>query len=230
MTNIEGGVSGGGPVAWSVLAYRMDVESEIEFNVQTFSYANLGESRHTGLELEARGAWTTWVQPLVNYALVRVQDRTGGASSLQVKNMPKHQVSAGVAFAVPGSLSGTVRVRHTGGGFLDAANTVPLEGPTTVARRRRPPGGVPRGGEHGSARGADHRRPAAPAAGRPAVDLPRCHQPRGPGLSGVRVYPERLQGPDGAIRVCRGWPGRPAGHDPDILRHKTSPGAARPRA
>ncbi len=137
MTNIEGGVSGGGPVAWSVLAYRMDVESEIEFNVQTFSYANLGESRHTGLELEARGAWTTWVQPLVNYALVRVQDRTGGASSLQVKNMPKHQVSAGVAFAVPGSLSGTVRVRHTGGGFLDAANTVPLEGPTTVDLRLR---------------------------------------------------------------------------------------------
>lgn len=137
MTNVEGGVSGGGQVAWSVLAYRMDVESEIDFNVNTFSYANLGKSRHTGVEFEAQGAWTTLLQPTVSYALVQVNDRTAGASSLQVKNVPKHLVSVGASFNVPKVVSGTLRVRHTGGGFLDDANTIALEGPTTLDLRVR---------------------------------------------------------------------------------------------
>ena len=137
MTNVEGGLSGGGQVSWSVLAYRMDVESEIDFNVNTFSYANLGESRHTGVEFEAQGTWTTLVQPQVSYALVQVNDRTAGASSLQIKNVPKHLVSVGASFTVPKVLSGSLRVRHTGGGFLDDANTIALEGPTTLDLRVR---------------------------------------------------------------------------------------------
>ena len=38
---------------WSALAYRMDVENEIDFDARTFSYANIGRSR-LGFEAEIR--------------------------------------------------------------------------------------------------------------------------------------------------------------------------------
>ena len=92
-------------------------------------------SRELGLGPEMMGlvfAAFSW-----SYALAQVTDRTAGASSLQVKNVPKHLVSAGASFNVPKVLSGTVRVRHTGGGFLDDANTIGIKGPTTLDLRVR---------------------------------------------------------------------------------------------
>jgi outer membrane receptor protein involved in Fe transport len=41
--------------SWSALAYRMDVKDEIDFDIRTFSYGNIGRSRHTGAELEGNG-------------------------------------------------------------------------------------------------------------------------------------------------------------------------------
>ena len=137
MTNVEGGVSGGGTVNWSLLAYRMDVESEIDFNVQTFSYANLGESRHTGVEFEAEGAWSTLVRPTVSYALVQVTDQTAADTSRQLKNVPKHLLSVGASFNVPKAVNGTIRLRHTRGGYLDDANALDIVGPVTLDLRVR---------------------------------------------------------------------------------------------
>ena len=56
-TNVEAGILGGGPIRWSAIAYRANVDNEIDFDVRTFSYANIGESRHTGVELDAEAAW-----------------------------------------------------------------------------------------------------------------------------------------------------------------------------
>lgn len=137
MRNVEGGLSGGGRVSWSALAYRMDVQSEIDFDARTFSYANIGESRHVGVEFEAQGNWTARLQPMVSYALVQVTDRSAADTSAQLKNVPKHLVSVGVAFNLPKVVSGTLRVRHTAGGFLDDANALAIVGPTTVDLRVR---------------------------------------------------------------------------------------------
>ncbi len=131
-TNIEAGVSGGSRFKWNALAYRMDVEDEIDFDINTFSYANIGRSLHTGLEVEA--ATTLWkgVQPSATYALVRVTDPDGDK---QLKNVPRHIVTASVRFDLPMRLATYVRYRYTSGAFLDDENAYPIQGPSTLDLR-----------------------------------------------------------------------------------------------
>jgi len=52
--NIEGGISAGTRVRWSAVVYRMAVADEIDFDIRSFSYANIGRSRHAGLEPRGR--------------------------------------------------------------------------------------------------------------------------------------------------------------------------------
>src|SRR6185436_10824482 len=46
-TNVEAGVRGEN---WEAVAYLIDVDNEIDFDVRTFRYGNIGQSRHRGLE------------------------------------------------------------------------------------------------------------------------------------------------------------------------------------
>jgi outer membrane cobalamin receptor len=87
--NFEAGVSRSAPAhAWSVVAYRMSVRDEIDFDPQTFSYRNLGRSLHRGIEAHARVAKTSRVSPEVTYAWTRVADAE--ARGRQLKNIPEH--------------------------------------------------------------------------------------------------------------------------------------------
>lgn len=138
--NIEAGLSAGGPLRWSALVYRMSVDDEIDFDLRTFSYANIGKSRHVGAEFEAEGRWWRRVRPSAAYTLVQVSDVSGRAD-LQLKNIPRHVVSAGVSMDLPWSLGVVGRYHHTAGGYLDAENAFPLEGPTTFDLRIRRPAG-----------------------------------------------------------------------------------------
>ena len=133
-TNLEAGISGGGVVQWSALAYRMNVDNEIDFDVQTFSYANIGQSRHVGAEIEAEGRWWKQVRPSVSYALARVTDLS---SDLQLKNVPRHLVALGASFDLPWAIGGYARYNRTWGAFLDDANKFPIDGPSTLDLRVR---------------------------------------------------------------------------------------------
>lgn len=133
-TNLEAGISGGGKVRWSALAYRMHVDNEIDFDVRTFSYANIGQSRHAGLELEAEGRWWTRVRPSVTYALSDVTDLE---SDLQLKNVPRNLVVLAASVDFPWAVSAHVRYNRTWGAFLDDANAFPIDGPSTLDLRVR---------------------------------------------------------------------------------------------
>jgi iron complex outermembrane receptor protein len=135
-TNVEVGVSGGGQVRLSALAYRMNVEDEIDFDVNTFSYANIGRSRHVGFELEGEGRRWKRVRPSLSYALSRVVELPG---DLQLKNVPRHMVTAATDIDFPWSIGVFARYHHTWGAFLDAENVYPVDGPSTLdVRVRRP--------------------------------------------------------------------------------------------
>jgi outer membrane receptor protein involved in Fe transport len=138
-TNVEAGVSGRvdtASIRWSALAYHMMVDDEIDFDVRTFSYANIGESRHTGFEAEVEGQWWKRVRPSLAYALTRVVDAEG---DLQLKNVPKHVVAAAAAIDGPWAIGATIRFYHTGGAFLDDQNAYPIDGPATLDFRIRRP-------------------------------------------------------------------------------------------
>jgi outer membrane cobalamin receptor len=135
-THTEIGLSGGGAVRWSALAYRMTVDEEIDFDLRTFSYANIGRSRHVGAELEAEGRWWTRVRPAATYALTRVGDID---SSEQLKNVPRHLATVGVSVDLPFAIGVMARYNRTWGAFLDDADVYPLKGHSTLdVRVRRP--------------------------------------------------------------------------------------------
>ena len=97
-TNVEAGVSGTSRFNWSALAYRMDVKDEIDFDIRTFWYGNVGRSRHTGAELEGNGRVGTWLQPSVTYAWTRVED---AASGNQLKNVPRQTFVLAATVTLP---------------------------------------------------------------------------------------------------------------------------------
>lgn len=138
-TNLEAGATGRSVVTWNVVVYRMNVEDEIDFDIRTFSYGNIGRSRHTGLEFEGSRRVASWFQPSVEYALTRVTD---AESDLQLKNVPRRTFVAAATMNLPWRLGAYVRYRRATGAFVDDDNRVPIHGPATVdVRVRRAIGG-----------------------------------------------------------------------------------------
>ena len=87
--NIEAGLSRNSAwSAWSVVAYRMRVKDEIDFDPQTFSYNNIGSSLHRGIEASVDVARTARVSPQFTYAWTSVADTA--APGQQLKNIPEH--------------------------------------------------------------------------------------------------------------------------------------------
>jgi outer membrane receptor protein involved in Fe transport len=133
-TNVEAGISGTSHFNWNVLAYRMNVDDEIDFDVRTFSYGNIGRSRHTGVELEGNRRIGARLQPSITYAWTRVEDRESG---YQLKNVPRHTLALAAALSLPWELGVYARYRRAAGGFFDDANRVPIHGPATLDVRVR---------------------------------------------------------------------------------------------
>ena len=73
---------------WSLVAYRMNVRDEIDFDPQTFSYRNIGRSVHRGIEASIAVAKNATISPRVTYAWTRVAD--SATPGLQLKNIPDH--------------------------------------------------------------------------------------------------------------------------------------------
>jgi len=117
--NVEAGVRG---VNWEAVAYAMHVDDEIDFDVRTFRYGNIGSSRHRGLETSYRGRFAS-----IGYTWTRVQAE---GSSHQLKNIAEHVVRAGLDFAHV-----HVGVEHSANRWLDDENRFPLDDATIVDLR-----------------------------------------------------------------------------------------------
>ena len=104
------------------------------FDIRTFSYGNVGRSRHTGAELEASKRVGTWLQPSANYAWTRVEDRESGN---QLKNVPRQTLVLAATVTLPWNLGGYARFRRASGAYFDDDNRVPIQGPATLDVRIR---------------------------------------------------------------------------------------------
>ena len=137
--SLEAGISGSSRVNWSLLVYRMNVDDEIDFDVRTFSYGNIGRSRHTGVEAEATGRAWAWLDSSAAYAWTHVAE-TG--DHRQLKNVPRHTLVLSATVTLPRAFGVYGRYRGVAGAFLDDENTVPLRGLSTFdVRLRRTTGG-----------------------------------------------------------------------------------------
>ena len=115
-----------------VAAYQIAVDNELDFDVSTFRYTNVGRSRHVGTDAEAQlRAWHS-VRPSISYSYTHVRDLNASDSDAQLKNIPRHLLSAGISLEAPWRLNTFARVSRSAGGFLDNANLFPIDGRATI--------------------------------------------------------------------------------------------------
>ena len=116
--NVEGGVRGAN---WEAVAYWMDVDDEIDFDARTFRYANIGRSRHRGIETSYRGRFVS-----AGYTWTRVEGEDGH----QLKNIAEHVLRASLDVAHV-----HLGIEHSANRWLDDANQFPLDDATLVDLR-----------------------------------------------------------------------------------------------
>jgi outer membrane receptor protein involved in Fe transport len=122
--NVEIGVRG---TAWELVAYDSRVEDEIDFDIRTFRYANIGESTHRGIE--ARTQWTAGARRFaLTYAWTRAQ-----SEGRQLKNIAEHVARADVDLRA--FVDVHLAIEHSADRWLDDDNLFALDDATVVDLR-----------------------------------------------------------------------------------------------
>ena len=135
--SVEAGVyhsvlAGGTIVAGTLSAYQTDMRDELDFDVSSLRYVNVGRSRHRGLEAGVTVSMRSTAPAFVNYALQSVTARQGEFAGNALKAIPRHTIHAGFPVGVGSAYDPRLLIIHTGSAFLDDANTRRLPAYTRV--------------------------------------------------------------------------------------------------
>ncbi|HKS05376.1 MAG TPA: TonB-dependent receptor [Gemmatimonadaceae bacterium] len=128
-TNIELGVyhthtvNSSLAAAVNVSIYQMQMKDELDFDVNTFQYVNIGRSRHRGVEVGTRLIGPRDATAFANYTFQSAEIRTGANSGNQLKAIPRHHMNAGASATHLGHLTTTFMVNYTRAAWLDDENT-----------------------------------------------------------------------------------------------------------
>lgn len=111
--------------------YRLDLEDEIDFDLSTFRYGNILESRHDGIEL----GLTVYVLPRLalthSSTWMDVSFRGGPYEGNQLKNIPRTAMTNSARYLIAGSGEMTLTHRYASRVFLDDTNEAALAGGST---------------------------------------------------------------------------------------------------
>ena len=111
-------------------AYRERMRDELDFDVTSFRYVNIGRSLHRGVELGTRLTVTNGSLFFANLSRQSVLAESGQFEGRQLKAIPRSIASAGADLRLWRGLSGGVLVTSAGGAFVDDANATSLPGYT----------------------------------------------------------------------------------------------------
>lgn len=135
--NVEAGLYHGGQLGRSVSGtatlslYQMWMRDELDFDVASFRYVNVGRSRHRGLEagfhLE-EGRATAFA----SYAWQEALAQSGANAGKRLKAIPRQVLTGGAALEPWRGWEVSVNLSHIHDRFLDDANSVPLANYTRV--------------------------------------------------------------------------------------------------
>jgi outer membrane receptor protein involved in Fe transport len=121
----------------------MDMEDELDFDLETLRYVNIGRSRHSGVEAGLVVDVSRTMSAFVNYTLQDATSRAGEYSGNRLKAIPRHFATGGFSATVRDALEAGFAVSHARDSYLDDANTVELPAYTRVdARISYPVAGV----------------------------------------------------------------------------------------
>jgi outer membrane receptor protein involved in Fe transport len=146
-TSVEGGIyqtwtsPSGARIDFSGAVYSEKMRDELDFDVSSFRYVNIGRSLHRGIELGVTAvAPRNWVG-FANFARQRVTAEAGQFDGKQLKAIPRTIASAGFNAPVWRDITAGLVVTSVAGAFVDDQNLIPLAGYTRVDARA----GVPIG-------------------------------------------------------------------------------------
>lgn len=119
---------------WSLAAYVMRVRDEIDLDLRTFSYRNIGASRHHGVEASGELTFAR-VRPFATYAWTRVEDEANPGQ--QLKNIPEHVAQVGLTTTLPARVDASVVWRWMHGRWLDDDGLFPMPDVSRIDLRLR---------------------------------------------------------------------------------------------
>jgi outer membrane cobalamin receptor len=129
-TNIEAGIyhdalfrDGRLPTSISLSVYQFDLEDEIDFDVSTLGYRNIGKSRHRGIETGITVGLPRTFGAFANYTMQAVTTRAGDNSGNYLKAIPLHYLVAGLSAGRGTAFNATLSVNAARRMYLDDANT-----------------------------------------------------------------------------------------------------------
>jgi outer membrane receptor protein involved in Fe transport len=115
-------------------AYRQQMRDELDFDLATFRYVNVGRSQHKGLELGVRVDAPAGTSMFASLTRQAVRAMNGPNTGRQLKAVPRQSLSAGITGG-PSRLQASLNVSDLRGAFLDDANQRRLPAFTRVDAR-----------------------------------------------------------------------------------------------
>ena len=119
----------------SVSAYQTDMRNELDFDLKSFKYINLGSSRHRGIETGITLDGPASLSAFANVTLQRITSRDPADDGRLLKAIPRRVIAAGIGRSSANGLSATLGLSHVGDVFLDDANKITLAGHTQADLR-----------------------------------------------------------------------------------------------
>ena len=111
------------------------MRDELDFDITTFRYVNIGRSRHRGAELgftaEASGRWFAFG----NFTRQQVLAINGTFAGKELKAIPRRIASAGINTTLGRGFTAGVVASSLGGAYVDDENLVALRGYTRFDSR-----------------------------------------------------------------------------------------------
>lgn len=121
--------------AASLAVYQLDMKDELDFDLATLRYVNIGESRHRGVEAGLTVVRSGGGAAHASYALQSATSRAGTYAGRQLKAIPRHTWSVGVSLPLTSRLGAGFDLTRQGEAWLDDQNEVALR-PFTRANLR----------------------------------------------------------------------------------------------
>ncbi|WP_375420767.1 TonB-dependent receptor plug domain-containing protein [uncultured Sphingomonas sp.] len=136
---VEQALLGGRAIA-SATYFNRRTRNQIDFDLGTFTYANIARTRAEGVELTLALRPVDALTFSANYTYIGSRNRSPGANfDNDLARRPRQTISANVDYRFPFGLSLGGTLSHVGDSFDNAANTVRLDGYVLASVRAEMP-------------------------------------------------------------------------------------------
>lgn len=112
----------------SFTVYHTNVTDEIDFDLLTYKYGNIGESLHQGTEVGLKLKYNNNINLNFNYTYTKAEFSSGNFKGNQLKGIPKHNFNSSLSYSLPSGISTSLSMNSIGNIFLDDENLNTLPG------------------------------------------------------------------------------------------------------